>query len=324
MHLVCLSFGSNLDYHSQTVFAALSFLTDKHIEHVTVVTDYPDFYDVLGDKVSVYPIDERTIQDWRGEYDFFWRVKMKAIQVAQVQQPEQHLLYVDSDTFLTAPLGELNARLDQGHCHMHLEETILKKGQSKTERKMWKHLKKQTFAGIDVNKHSRMWNAGVIAIPKQQAKGVLQHAIEVCDALCATKCRRRLLEQFAFSLALEHHSACSEASETAQSNTKENIETSIKLKAADDCILHYWGNKPEWNAHIQRFFSDSKLKNRRLEDDIEAIRDFDWQSLAINTKIPSIKRQLIHTLNDALPDHKTFFDAKLNHANHSHSDATVE
>lgn len=292
MHLVLLSFGKNLDYHTQTAFCILSFLKSAQIKAVTIVTDFPKFYQFLESKVNVYTIDESHIKDWEGEHAFFWRVKMKAIQTAQQQQPEHHLLYVDSDTFLIGDLAEINTKLDLGHSFMHLEECQLKVSTSKTEKKMWQSLKNKTFEGIDITNSTSMWNAGVIAIPKNKAAKLTQHAIDVCDAMCATDCRRRLLEQFAFSITLAHHT---------------------ELLPADDVILHYWGNKPEWNTHIQRFFSDSKLQNRDLNADIDAISDFNWQSLAISTKIPSIKRRLYRLVDDVIPNRKLFIHAQTTH-----------
>ena len=289
MVLVLLTFGDNLNNHYQAIFAILSYLKCSHIQHVCVVTDRPQYYQYLGDKITLIDCGGSLMQEWRGEYDFFWRIKMKAIEAAILQHPNQHILYVDSDTFLVNSLSEINQELDSGISFMHTLEGKLNTQSSKTEQQMWRSLQDQTFHNITINEQTEMWNAGVIALPANQAESLVTKAIELCDRLCQTKCTRRLIEQFAFSLALKHHS---------------------KLKSLEKDILHYWGNKEQWNKQITEFFMLSKLANIDVEQDIERIRFFNYSSLPIIYKEKSTKIKLVRVLNKLMPPKEIVYFSK--------------
>ena len=142
MNLLLLTFGDNTDNHQQAVFAALSFMRDPHIRRVLVVTDRPDFYrwlcgternallteeggeDASGERgmaaaVEILPITAETLSAWQGPQQFFWRIKIQAVAMAVRQYPDQHLLYVDSDTFLAGSLAGMVRQLDAGAACMH-------------------------------------------------------------------------------------------------------------------------------------------------------------------------------------------------------------
>ena len=280
MVLTLLTFGDRIENHYQATFAILSYLKSPHIQHICVVTDRPQFYQYFGDKVTLVDCSDSIMQEWRGEHDFFWRIKMKAIEAAVLQHPDQHILYVDSDTFLVNSLSEINQQLNSSVSLMHTVEGKLKTLSSKTEQQMWRSLQGQTFNNITINEETEMWNAGVIALPANQAQSLVTKAIELCDALCQTKCTRRLIEQFAFSLALKHHST---------------------LRSAEKDILHYWGNKEQWNKKIIEFFMHSELSQTNIEQDITRIHHFDYASLPIIYKEKSTKAKLIRLLNKIMP-----------------------
>lgn len=289
MVLVLLTFGNDLKNHYQATFAILSYLKSSHIQHVCVVTDRPQYYQYFGDRVTLLDCRGSIMEEWRGEYDFFWRIKMKAIEAAVLLHPNQNILYVDSDTFLVNSLSALNQQLNLNISFMHTLEGQLNTLGSKTEQQMWRSLQGQTFHNITINEQTEMWNAGVIALPANQARALVTTAIELCDALCQTKCTRRLIEQFAFSLALKHHST---------------------LKSAEKDILHYWGNKEQWNKQIVEFFMLSKLVNIDIERDIERIRHFNYSSLPIIYKEKSTKIKLVRVLNKLMPAKEIVYFSK--------------
>ncbi|MBF1236599.1 MAG: hypothetical protein HXM43_12470, partial [Lautropia mirabilis] len=155
MNLLLLTFGDNTDNHQQAVFAALSFMRDPHIRRVLVVTDRPDFYrwlcgternallteeggeDASGERgmaaaVEILPITAETLSAWQGPQQFFWRIKIQAVAMAVRQYPDQHLLYVDSDTFLAGSLAGMVRQLDAGAACMHCFENRLGDRNSRT------------------------------------------------------------------------------------------------------------------------------------------------------------------------------------------------
>lgn len=200
-------------------------------------------------------VDKDLLQQWKGPDDFFWRIKIKALEAAIEASPEQHVIYVDSDTFLYEGLETMIAGLDQGQTFMHLPETTLAAGPNRTVRQMWAYLKGRTILNYPINEQTTMWNAGVVALPKSQAKAYIEETLNLCDAFTATDCTRNLLEQLSFSMALNQHG---------------------KLTASDQFIGHYWGNKEPWNQAIQNFILKGFMQGLSLTEMREATAGFDF------------------------------------------------
>lgn len=263
MNLLLLTFGDKVENHYQAVFAILSFLKDPAIGRAIVITDRPDFYRFLGDRVDIITIDQQMLTEWQAPYQFFWRIKIKAVELAVARYPDQHLMYVDSDTFLATDLDEMVARLDAGAGYMHLFEEGLGSNTNRTLKRMHQSLAGKTFAGVTMTADSPMWNAGVIALPASRAAETVQLALRLCDEMCATDCTRRLIEQFSFSVALHEKT---------------------QLAGCEHIIGHYWGNKPEWDDFIMRFLATNLLKGASLADCIEQTRQIDWHGLPLEKR----------------------------------------
>ena len=276
MRLVLLTFGDRLENHNQASFAILSFLRSKVITGVTIVTDRPEYYQYFGHRIEVINCAGNTMQEWRGEHDFFWRIKMKAIAEAITQNPSDDILYVDSDTFLAGDLSVIQSSLDNGNSFMHEREGNLIAIKHKTERKMWSSLSGKTFGPVTINERTEMWNAGVIAISKSKAIGIVSLAIQLCDEMCRTDCRRRLIEQFAFGLALKHSS---------------------NLLPASTEIGHYHGNKPQWNAKIAEFFMYSLLTRSSFDEDLKRLEKIDYKSIPTVLREKNTKHRIFNIVN---------------------------
>ncbi|MEZ8141247.1 hypothetical protein A1OQ_01060 [Enterovibrio norvegicus FF-162] len=280
MILTLLTFGDRLENHYQASFAILTYLQSDLISKVCVVTDRPCYYKYFGDRVDVIEIDQNKMNEWRGNHDFFWRIKMKAIETAAHHNAGQDILYVDSDTFYVRDMEKIVLGLSQGNSFMHENEGKLVEMTSKTPRKMWQSLSGKTFSGVTINKETEMWNAGVIALSRKDAQHVISLAIDICDEICATDCPRRLVEQFAFSVALKD---------------------STLLVAAENQIGHYWGNKPHWNEKIGDFFMLSILSGSSLEDDLKRIQHVDLDTSPTVYKEKSIKGKVKNFLDKIFP-----------------------
>ncbi|WP_439328202.1 hypothetical protein [Lonepinella sp. BR2357] len=281
MNLTLLTFGERLENHYQACFAILTFLRDPQIEKVIVITDRPDFYRIFGDRIEFIEIDQTTLQQWQGKYQFFWRVKIKALQTVQAQYPTQHLLYVDSDTFLASSLTAMQRQLNQGQTFMHLKEGALGDKSRRTWQKMHRTLKGKNVANIKITSDTAMWNAGVIALPAEKAQAILALAIGFCDEICSTNCERRLVEQFSFSVALNQHQP---------------------LQPCNTIIGHYWGNKTEWNQMIADFFVNAQLKNLSLQDCLTLLAEKDWRALPLGKKQRNTNTKLKNIIDRLFPD----------------------
>ena len=117
----------------------------------------------------------------------------------------------------------------------------------------------RTLEGIALTGRHEMWNAGVIGLPASMAAERVAQALQLCDAMCATDCPRRLIEQFAFSLALQQGT----------------------LHPCQDVIGHYWGNKPAWNRLIAGFLAEARLKDETVAQAVARLGQVDWRALPL-------------------------------------------
>ncbi|MDB5235669.1 MAG: hypothetical protein JWR44_2662 [Hymenobacter sp.] len=281
MHLLYLVFGPNIHNHIQANFSILTFLRQRaDVRGVTVVTDTPTFYQHLAEAVTVLPVEAEQLKEWEGEFGFFWRVKIKALEHVARQLPGVPLVYLDSDTFMYGSLPEMARGLAQGQAYMHEPEGLLSALGSKTEQRMWAQTKDQTFGGVRITAQHAMWNAGVVGIPAERAAEAIDLALRICDDLCRAKVTPRLIEQFALSVAL--------------------AET-YGLLAARAYIGHYWSNKDEWSIQIAAFQLESHLKNRSLAEELVALSAFDFTRVPVKKKLKNTRYRLERLVGKLFP-----------------------
>lgn len=282
MNLVYLVFGEELSNYVQANFSILSMCTQKEeIDSINIVTDNPKLYNHLSGVVNVVKIEQNDLREWKGKNDFFWRVKIKAIELIINTYKNQDLLYLDSDTFLYGDLKFINQKLKNGFSFMHLNEGKLSQLNSKTEKNMWRQTYNKTFGPVKINQNHCMWNAGVIGIPGGRSDELIEATLDICDAMLEQNVTRRLIEQLAFSLALSEFS---------------------ELIPAEDHIGHYWGNKEQWNNFITNIFLCSYFSNQPLEVQIESIKAIDYTKIPINVKIPNTRNRLYNLVTKIFPD----------------------
>jgi hypothetical protein len=289
MNILYLVFGENQQNHAQAYFSICSFLgqMDAH-DRVYVMTDAPDFYERLNEKIKILTINKTQLDNWQGTHQFFWRAKIKAIEHICRLNPEESVLYLDTDTFLYSDLKKLKADLENPV--MHLNEGALSELKSKTEKLMWQQVGEKTFGCIQIQSHHAMWNAGVVGVPANKGLKICQLALDICDDMLVANVTRRLIEQFALGVALSENG---------------------DMKPAESYIGHYWSNKEEWSVAIQRFIINSSLKNNNLETDIEDIKRFNFSKIAILKRIPNTQIRLKKIVEKWFPSkNKTFITSK--------------
>ncbi|SNR71154.1 MULTISPECIES: hypothetical protein [Hymenobacter] len=282
MNLLYLVFGENVRIHFQAHFSILTFLRHRPagLGTITVVTDAPDFYRHLADHVTVLPVSAATLQAWRGEFDFFWRIKIKALEHVAALYPGVPLLYLDSDTFLHGSFTDLHKGLAAGYAYMHEPEGALAALGSKTEKRMWQQIGRKTFGGITLHERHQMWNAGVVGIPAQGGPEAIALALRICDDLSRAGVTPRLIEQFALALALQER---------------------FELRPARPFIGHYWSNKEEWNEAIASFLLESSLKGRSVTEDVAAVAHFNFQAVPVVKKLKNTRWRLVRLVDRLFP-----------------------
>ncbi|KAA3439652.1 hypothetical protein [Rufibacter hautae] len=287
MNLLFLTFGPNIKNHYQANFAILSFLRyQKELNTIYVFTDYPEYYTRLQAQVQIITVTKEQLTAWEGPHQFFWRVKIKAIEQLIQESPDQPVMYVDSDVFLYQNPQELCTQLRNGAAFMHQPEGRLSALQSKTEKRMWQQVQGMDFGAFKLNQHHQMWNAGVVALPSQNNLAAVTLALDICDKMCAQQVTPRLIEQFALSVALQE---------------------TYGLREAKPWLAHYWGNKDEWNEHISQFFLESHLKGFSVEQDVARLQQFQYRSLALIKRNKKTRTRLMQAIDHLFPPKNQVF-----------------
>lgn len=281
LNLLYLTFGENIEIHYQANFSILSFLrSSEKINSINIITDQPHYYSRYSEKIQIIEIDKQKLDLWQGEFGFFWRIKLKALELMVNKYTDGSIIYLDSDTFLYRESGVLEEKVKSGVAFMHENEGSLSMLTTKTERLMWKQVEGRAFGGVTITSSHSMWNAGVVILPKEKKLQAVNLALAICDDMCRAGVTRRLIEQFALSIAL---------SET------------YGLEPASEWIGHYWGNKAEWNTAIGRFFTASHLRNMSVQQEIASIRTFDFHSLPIQKRRSSVYFKLLKLVGNLYP-----------------------
>jgi len=273
-----LVFGEAQHNHLQANFAILTHLKEQTaLSKIVVMTDAPANYRAIDDeRVVVDAINIDDLTDWRGPHDFFWRIKIKALEAIAERYPGDHVMYTDADTFRFGDLADIQQKLENGETLMHAREGKISELSTRTEKEMWKQCRGKSFGGIAIDAKSTMFNAGVVAIPRTLVKEAVALALHICDDMCAAGVTRRLIEQFALSLALAEVG---------------------KLKAANATIGHYWGNKAGWNKLINGFFLRHHLAGSTYTEQVADVANIDFRSIPIYRRSSGTQNKL-HKLVD--------------------------
>ncbi len=258
MNIVYFVFGHQLSYYQQVFFSIYTALANKdESDNILVIAEDPSFFKQLKNRITVIPIDKKTITEWQGDYNYFFRVKIKALEMIAKEYPTQPILYLDGDTFIYKPLSLLKAALDCGQNLLHLNEGTLPTLKTKTEKKLWSQIQNKSFAGIVINENTCMWNSGVIGISVAHFEAIPM-ALQITDEMCAAQVTCFTMEQLAFGIAANHFSA---------------------LKPADHVVGHYWGNKEQWNEHISNWIKKSLMTDLTVDEMIEQARLFPFHEI---------------------------------------------
>ncbi len=251
MNIVYFVIGGNTVIHMQVGFSIRTFLAQATDDDaVYVMTDTPTVYAHLP-KVTVIPITQENIKEWRGKHDFFWRVKIKVLQHIAQMSPDKAMIYLDGDTYLYGNLTDIKGFLAKGYGLMHLDEGCPGDMKQKSL-SMWETVYNKTYCGITIGREHHMWNAGVVAIPAGLTIKTLDTALAVCDGMLDDGSEPVTVEQYALSIAL-------------QTCTKQMVE-------AKHWIGHYWHYKYYWSRYIAHFFVRSYRLSHTVADDIRNIQ----------------------------------------------------
>ena len=76
------------------------------------------------------------------------------------------------------------------------------------------------------------------------------------------------------------------------------------LQPCDRWIVHYWGNKPGWNAFIGHFLAESRLRNETVAQAVARAADADWQHLPTEYRHRSTAERLKRLVDRLWPRYR--------------------
>lgn len=227
--LTVQSFGKEIEYR-RAVLTILSFYSHvKEAGKTFLFTDHPEWFsNYLADlDVKFIRLTAEKITSMRGEIDFLHRMKIVMIEET-FALTNRNILYADSDSFFTADIKHLTARLSPDKSFMHLKEytfeflrdMALPAGES--FRAFLALIESKTFKlangeHITVTSNHASWNAGVMIFHSSHVR-FIPDVYALTDQFFPLT-RNHASEQYAFSIIL-------------QENTS--------LKPCEEVNYHYW------------------------------------------------------------------------------------
>ena len=135
MNIVYLVFGNNRDHYRQAYFSICTALAWKNDhDKIIILTEDPSLFNFFGNIAEIIPIDKNIIKEWEGKYQFFWRVKIKALQHIAEKYPLDSILYLDGDTFFYKDMQPIRDGLQNGQNYM---PTAIKQGSMHWKKNCW-------------------------------------------------------------------------------------------------------------------------------------------------------------------------------------------
>jgi hypothetical protein len=279
MNIVYLTFGDNIKYHLQAYFSIRSiqrYITEE--DKILVLSTNPSFYKRCD--INVIPLSEELVKSWEGDFSYPFRIKVKGLEYIQQQYPDDHILFVDTDTFAYNSLDDIRKALSAGDGVMFTCE-----GHPSTKKfgplKMWKMVENKCYSGITINKKHDVWNSGVIGLPASKAKEHIQLSLEILDAMLNDNVTYFTVEQYAQSIAMEER---------------------MKIHPSSHIFGHYWGNKEDWEEFITNFLLESYMTNRSIEEEIQAISQLDFSQIPIFKHHSNTYNRLNKLIRKCFPD----------------------
>jgi hypothetical protein len=282
MNLLYISFGNNAAIHLQTAFSIYSFLTQNDsINSINIVTDDAAFYQHLNSQVNIIQVTQNDLTEWKGPHQFFWRIKLKAIEKICQLYPNDPVLYIDCDTYLYGHLDGLKNKLLNGIALLHENEGELSGKKNKTQKRMWQQVKGKLFCNIAMQASDCMWNSGVIGIPNTKNGRDCELILAICDEMCSKNITRYFIEQYSLSLALEK---------------------TYGLAEAKSAIVHYWSTKDIWDKQITNFFMRAYFADWSYEKILEEMRSFDTTNLPFFQRVKNTNIRLKALIDKTFPN----------------------
>lgn len=221
-HLVYLATGRE-EFTAQALYSAWSALAWKGALPLAihVYTDRPELFDGLDPAVEPVPLDRGRARDWRGPWNFLYRMKAKVVEDVARRFPDDPLLFVDADTFWIGEVGQAFARIDERSAVMHRREYHVATHDTPQMRRFRQRITRARFRGEPIDLQVWMWNSGALGLHPAHFP-LVGEWIEFMDEV-HPKNRKPYLEQFSIGWLLQRQVA--------------------SISASSDLLFHYCDDK---------------------------------------------------------------------------------
>lgn len=228
-HLVYLATGRE-EFLAQALYSAWTALAWKGglPLDVHVYTDHPEFFAELGSGVEPVRLDAARARDWRGPWDFVYRMKAKVVEDVARRFPADPVMFADADTFWTGEVGTAFARVGERSAVMHLREYHAGTHDSLQMRKFRRRMARARFRGQPVDVQAWMWNSGALGLHPSHFP-LLADWIAFMDEVHPVN-RKPIVEQFSIGLLLQRRLDL--------------------VSPCDDVLFHYFDDKDRHLAAI--------------------------------------------------------------------------
>jgi hypothetical protein len=256
-NIIYLTHGKK-HFLEETYFSIL-FLCNQMkdiIFKIHIYTDKPDYFEAFHHlDIQFNLLTEEKINHWKGENQYLHRLKINVMLDISENYPNEIYLFLDSDTFITAPINSVLERIKPEQFVLDYDEGLLSQKKRTHIRNLYEVLLNNKQLNIEMDPELRMWNSGVIGLNGVNSE-ILKEILETTDAL-SELLKSHILEQFAFAY---------------------HFQKNGKVQKACDTIHHYWYFK-EMRGVIQEFFKKNKFLP--LEEQIANVERWNPQKIGI-------------------------------------------
>jgi len=218
---------------------------------ILVFTDRPlEFRDLPVDTVVV---TARQIRKWRGPYGYTHRVKIELVREV-LKEYGTSVIFVDSDSFWTSSPERLCRFVEEGFAVMHEKERALSQSYFPDYLAAIRNPGALERAGLPANVPEEVWiyNSGVIGLPHNTNRELLDQVARFCDFLCrSVPFRMEWVEQVAFSYIFQ--------------------SLGFEVKSCTEELCHYWRDSFEFSRRIKSFSTVALMELSRDEHKIREL-----------------------------------------------------
>lgn len=298
MVIAHITWGDKIEIYAESCFSILTFLADRDVDEICVVTENPEFYACLADRVKVVSIPQDTLKIWNGvktsecagkmkkrtavPRDYTFRGKLKGMEKVIELHPGQDILFVDTDTFLGAPIRPIKEALATGGYFLSEFYGSMARSKLHTTKELWQKLRGKMFSGVTIDENTTIWNSGSVGIPGAKAGEVIATALAVCDEIYM-ETGFHGAEELAFALALQHYGT---------------VHDTVSI------IGHYWTNKKPWDDMVVSFFAKAHLQGWTLEEQMARATATDFRAMPVGIHHPTRRKQLLRFADKYFPPNR--------------------